>query len=127
MELPALLLIFLTKYAAEVTVGQANARLERKQRAINTISLALTGTQAYYIQHENRCDYAQIDNSSELSHLWRTAAELVRPFDSELAKVLSKKGDFWLDPKMWSASDVDKAGIRLEEVEKAYKKMARLE
>lgn len=65
-----------------------------------------------------------MDIEAQLAKYWSAAAIHLRHFDEELAMICEYKADFWIGPDEWSGVEIERLGIKLEDVTVAYRKMA---
>jgi len=96
---------------------------ELKDSALRAISMALTETKLYYKGLESG-DPKNPETEAQLAKAWAAAAIPLRHFDEELAITCEYKADFWASLDHWSAGRIEDAGIKLESVSEAYRKLA---
>lgn len=98
---------------------------ELRDNALRAISTALQETKIYYacLGRGQQRDY---DTEAQLARYWGAAAIPLRHIDEELAMICENKADFWIDPEHWSGEKIEQFGIKLEDVTKAYRQLARL-
>jgi len=96
---------------------------ELKDSALHAISTALTETKLYYKGLEAG-NPQNLETEAQLAKAWAAAAILLRHFDEELAMICEHKSEFWTSPNNWSFEQIEKAGISLENVSDAYRKLA---
>ena len=102
-------------------------RDEKYDLALEALYTALNETKIYIGSIErkrahtdqNSLESAPIgseETEAQLSRLWTKAALKIRHYDPALANRLSKKADYWANPDKWSAADVARAHITIDEV-----------
>ena len=94
-----------------------------KDNALRSISTALLETKLYYRDLE-KGKPRNMDVEAQLSKYWGAAAIPLRHIDEELAMTCEYKADFWTNPEGWSADEIKRVGIKLEDVSKAYRSIA---
>lgn len=96
---------------------------ELRDSALRAISTALLETKLYYRDRENG-ELRNMEREAQLAKYWATAAIPLRHIDEDLAMTCEHKADFWTGPDHWSGEDVERVGIKLENVTNAYRKLA---
>ncbi|EHP41243.1 hypothetical protein OR16_21131 [Cupriavidus basilensis OR16] len=96
---------------------------ELKDNALRAISMALLETKLYY-RDRAKGKPRNMDVEAQLSKYWGAAAIPLRHIDQELAMTCEYKADFWTDPDNWSDEELERVGIKLEDVTKAYRDIA---
>lgn len=96
---------------------------ELKDNALRAISTALMETKLYYRDRANGKP-RNLDVEAQLAKYWAAAAIPLRHIDEELAQRCEQKAEFWINPDEWSDNDVQRLGIKLEDVSKAYRSIA---
>jgi hypothetical protein len=90
---------------------------------LRAISTALLETKLYYRDREAG-KRRNMDVEAQLSKYWAAAAIPLRHIDEELAMTCEHKADFWTNPGDWSNEDIQRVGIKLEDVTRAYRNIA---
>ena len=92
---------------------------ERKQNrddvAVQSVLTALNTTKLYLARRE-RGEPIDYEAERELVKLWTSAAVHIRKTDSELAKRLQTKADYWTNPKNWSENEIINNGIQIDRI-----------
>lgn len=96
---------------------------ELKDNALRAISTALTETKLYYRDRQSGKP-RNMDTEAQLAKYWAAAAIPLRHIDQDLAMTCEHKADFWTGPDNWTSEEVEKVGIKLEDVTKAYRSIA---
>lgn len=96
---------------------------ELKDSALRGISIALNETKLYY-RDRGRGKERDMDKEAQLANYWAAAAIPLRHIDEELAMTCQYKADFWTDPDHWSNDEIERIGIKLNDVSDAYRKLA---
>ncbi len=96
---------------------------ELKDSALRGISIALQETKLYY-RDINLGKERDMDREAQLAKYWAAAAIPLRHIDQELAMICEFKGEFWTDPDHWSAEEIARIGIKLDDVSAAFRKLA---
>jgi len=96
---------------------------ELKDGALRGISIALQETKLYY-RDLSRGKQRDMDREAQLAKYWAAAAIPLRHIDQELAMICEYKGDFWINPYHWSDDEIERVGIKLDDVSSAYRKLA---
>jgi len=90
---------------------------ERATAALAALGDAYFATSKYYdspITDTNRKREAQLD----LAQKWDNAANLVRPFDTNLWSRFNLKSRFWYEGEAWTEEQIKSANIGLDAVRK---------
>ena len=86
---------------------------EIMRTALTTIYTAAQETKAYLmVKDSERNRMTEI----ALSKLWANAAATAANFDSEWSKIASLKDDYWQNPDEWTEKEIERAGIKLDEI-----------
>lgn len=96
---------------------------ELKDNALRAISTALMETKLYY-RDRAKGKPRNLDVEAQIAKYWAAAAIPLRHIDEELAQRCEQKAEFWINPDEWSDDDVERLGIKLEDVSKAYRNIA---
>lgn len=97
-------------------VRQEELRLdERKRSALNAVYTAISETKMYLANSASGEDYDR-DVEAKLARLWNSAAVELRDIDHDLADRCLVKGNYWSDPRNWSADETEQARIKLDTV-----------
>jgi len=96
---------------------------ELKDSALRGISIALQETKLYY-RDLGRGKPRDMDREAQLAKYWAAAAIPLRHIDEELAMICEYKGEFWTDPDHWPDDEIERVGIKLDDVSSAYRKLA---
>lgn len=96
---------------------------ELKDNALRAISNALLETKLYYRDRQNGKP-RNMDVEAQLAKYWAAAAIPLRHIDQELAMTCEHKADFWTGPDDWTSEEIERLGIKLEDVSKAYRSIA---
>lgn len=96
---------------------------ELKDSALRGISIALNETKLYY-RDRGRGRDRDMDKEAQLANYWAAAAIPLRHIDEELAMICQYKAEFWTDPDHWSSDEVERIGIKLDDVSDAYRRLA---
>jgi hypothetical protein len=96
---------------------------ELKDSALRGISIALHETKLYY-RDRGQGRERNMDKEAQLANYWAAAAIPLRHIDEELAITCQYKAEFWTDPDHWSIDEVERVGIKLDDVSDAYRKLA---
>lgn len=91
-----------------------------KDTALRAISNALDETFLYYRDIENGSPRNK-ERESLLVKYWSAAAIPIRHLDLKLSRICEDKSEYWLNPEKYKVEDINKLGIGLEEVRKAYR------
>jgi len=94
-----------------------------KDNALRAISTALTETKLYYRDRQSGKP-RNLEVEAQLAKYWAAAAIPLRHIDEELAMTCEYKADFWTGPDNWTTEEVERMGIKLEDVSKAYRNIA---
>lgn len=95
---------------------------ELKDSALRGISIALNETKLYY-RDRGRGKERDMDKEAQLANYWAAAAIPLRHIDEELAMICQYKAEFWTDPDHWSSDEIERIGIKLDDVSDAYRKL----
>ena len=98
---------------------------ELKDSALRSISTALLETKIYY-RDQKAGKPRSTDTEAQLAKYWAAAAIPLRHIDQDLSTTCEYKAEFWVDPEMWVGANADDFSIKLEDVTKAYRKLANL-
>jgi hypothetical protein len=114
METFANIITLLINLSLELKQLGAEKRQE-KQAILSAISKAFYATENYYRMLENG---GARDNQKEcdVAGQWECASLLIEPIDSDLAKRLGLKSNFWRGGAAWSGQEISTAGIQLDRV-----------
>jgi hypothetical protein len=93
---------------------------EQKDLALSAIISAANETKIY-IQQVQRNGQPNREIEEKLSRLWAAASVPLRHFDPDLANRCLEKSDYWLSPTNYSATDIVKFRIGIEQVYKDAK------
>ncbi|MBX9296644.1 hypothetical protein K5M33_22900 [Chromobacterium vaccinii] len=96
---------------------------ELKDNALRSVSTALRETQLYYRDLGKGKDRS-MDIEALLAKYWSAAAIPLRHIDEELAMACEHKAEYWVNPEQWSGEEIARLGIKLEDVEQAYRNIA---
>jgi hypothetical protein len=96
---------------------------ELKDNALRAISTALLETKLYYRDRQTGKP-RNLDTEAQLAKYWSAAAIPLRHIDQELATTCEYKADFWVGPENWTDEELERVGIKLEDVTRAYRTMA---
>jgi len=99
-----------------------NERLQLKDAALRAISYALDETYLYYrdIEHGH---LPNRDKEAALVKYWSAAAIGLRHFDQNLASICDNKAEYWVNPENYNNADIERLGIELHGMRKAYRQM----
>ena len=89
---------------------------DEKRHAIEVVWRAVYETQRYLRAVKDMGKEDAREGNSALVEAWSKAALVVTAFDGELAHRLRKKAEYWNDPKNWSESECQHAGIMMEKI-----------
>jgi hypothetical protein len=95
---------------------------EQKDLALSAL-ISATNETKIYIQQVQRTGKTNRETEEKLSRLWATASIPVRHFDRDLSERCYSKSDYWLNPENYSATDIAKFRIGIEEINKEAKKL----
>ncbi|WP_350295954.1 hypothetical protein [Limnohabitans sp. Rim8] len=95
---------------------------ELKDNALRAISTALIETKLYYRNRQSGTPRNR-DTEAQLAKYWAAAAIPLRHINEDLAMACEYKADFWTGPDNWSGEDIERLGIKLEDVTAAYRNM----
>lgn len=96
---------------------------ELKDNALRGVSIALQETKLYY--RDRGCGKGRnMDVEAQLAKYWAAAAIPLRHIDEELAMICEYKADFWTDPDHWPDEEIERVGIKLDDVSQAYRRLA---
>lgn len=88
---------------------------KERQAIRDAVSRAFHATECYYRMLEE--GNARVgDKECDIAQKWERASMLIEPYDSELSKRLSLKGNFWRTGAAWSSKQIHAAGIELDRV-----------
>jgi hypothetical protein len=118
----------LAKEWIEFIRSGSSVKNEKYERALEAVWEALNETKIYIGSIERRManpDHSPTDPErarkdeaeAQLSRLWKNAALKIRHYDPDLASRLTRKADYWANPDKWSAADVIRARITIDEVD----------
>ncbi len=93
---------------------------EQKDIALSSIISAANETKIY-IKRVQRTGQTNREAEEKLSRLWAAASVPLRHFDQDLAERCLIKSDAWLNPENYSATDIAKFRIGIEQVYKEAK------
>lgn len=93
-----------------------------KDQALTSI-LAATNETKIYIKRIQRNGKRDRKTEEQLSRLWASAAVPLRRINKDLAERCLIKSDYWLNPENYTATDIAKFRIGIEQVYKEAKKM----
>lgn len=96
---------------------------ELKDNALRAISTALLETKLYYRDRQSGKP-RNMEVEAQLAKYWAAAAIPLRHIDQELAMTCEYKADFWTGPDSWTGEEIERTGIKLEDVSKAYRSIA---
>jgi len=96
---------------------------ELKDNALRAVSTALVETKLYYAERA-RGKPRNTDVEAQISKYWAAAAIPLRHIDEHLAMTCEDKADFWTGPEHWSKEQLDRVGIKLDDITKAYRRIA---
>jgi hypothetical protein len=87
----------------------------QKDQALAAIIASANETKIYLmrIQHNGKRDRK---TEEQLSRLWAAAAIPVRKINKDLAERCFLKSDYWLNPEYYTARDIEKFRIGVEQV-----------
>ena len=95
---------------------------EQKGHALSAIISASNETKIY-IQRVQRSGNTDRETEEKLSRLWAAASVPLRHFDHDLAERCLRKSEYWLNPENYSATDIAKFRIGIDQVYKEAKKL----
>ena len=95
---------------------------KKKDRALRAVSYALDETYLYYRDMKNG-HLKDRDREAQLVKLWSAAAIPLRHFDLYLANICDRKSEYWIAPESYTNEDIEKLGIKLSDVRRAYRKL----
>lgn len=96
---------------------------ELQDNALRAISIALRETKLYYRDRQGGKP-RNMDVEAQLAKYWSAAAIPLRHIDEDLAMLCEHKADFWTGPDEWSGAKIERLGIKLEDVTRAYREIA---
>lgn len=88
-----------------------------KDLALSAIISAANETKIY-LQRVQRTGQTNRETEEKLSRLWAAASIPLRHFDQDLANRCLDKSEYWLNPENYSATDIAKFRIGIEQVYK---------
>ncbi len=90
-------------------------RLEDEKLALKSLQDALIETRLYLAQLQ---DGKRVSRKTEasLARLWSTASVSFWRINPDLAPRLELKAEYWTNPKAWTKSDIQAAGIQIDEI-----------
>jgi len=97
-------------------------RRQLRTEALRAISTALQETKIYYRDQEVKG--RDLDREADLVRLWSNAAIPLNEIEPELALACEQKSEFWVNPDNWSSEEIQRFGIKLEDVSAAYRQLA---
>lgn len=95
---------------------------EQKDSALSAIISAANETKIY-IQRVQRTGKTNRETEEKLSRLWVAASVPIRHFDQDLAERCIMKSEYWLNPENYSATDIAKFRIGINQVYKEAKEL----
>lgn len=95
---------------------------EQKDLALSAIISAANETKIY-IQRVQRSGKTKRETEEKLSRLWVAASIPIRHFDKDLADRCIMKSDYWLNPENYSATDIARFRIGIDQVYKEAKEL----
>lgn len=95
---------------------------DKKDLAISSILMAVNETKIY-LRRNQRTNKRSRKVEEKLSMLWSAAAIPLHRFNRDLAERCLQKSDYWLNPEHYTASDIKKFRIGLDQVYKEARKM----
>lgn len=96
---------------------------ELKDNALRSISTALRETRLYYRDRQGGKP-RNLEVEAQLAKCWAEAAIPIRHIDEDLAILCEHKADFWTGPEEWNGAKIERVGIKLEDVTRAYREIA---
>lgn len=106
----------------EKIIGYYTQRGENGRSALRALSNALDETYLYYARTGRNGGRDRMAEELLAKH-WSAAAVAVRDVDRNLALVLERKAQYWIDPDSWTEAEVKAAGIKLQTVRNRYRRL----
>ena len=113
----------LTKILGPIAILSKDKR-ELKDSTLRAISNALDETFLYYRDLGNGST-KNLDRQALLANYWSAAAIPMRHFDEHLSNICEHKSEYRVNPDIYDNIDIERLGIRLDDVRQAYRKILR--
>lgn len=101
--------------AVKEYVDLASRKAARDDAALRALLAAVNQTKRY-LAAKTRGEAVNREREGDLVELWTEAAVQLRRTDPKLARKLQIKAEYWADPEQWTANEVRRASITIEEV-----------
>lgn len=97
-------------------------RTEQKDLALSAL-LSATNETKIYITRVQKTGKTDRETEEKLSRLWASVAVPLRHYDRDLADRCLMKSEYWLNPENYSATDIARFRIGIEQVYKESKRL----
>lgn len=95
---------------------------EQKDLALSVL-ISATNETKIYINRVQKTGNTDRETEEKLSRLWASVAVPLRHHDPDLADRCLQKSEYWLNPDNYTATDIAKFRIGIEQVYKEAKKL----